>query len=160
MLFGHSHVTEKQSRGVSAATLNITHWPTVMFFLLSLFGSSVQMMRCLSQASLQQLLLPVPQVPSPTHPHPPCPQQQLHHSMRAYSPWGIMAVSQRTTSGPERSATAVTWRSRSPRRCGTSVSVCSLSSSLPVQCTTSHPISGEVTYLLPTPGRGFFLSGF
>lgn len=99
--------------------------------LPSLFGSSVQMMRCLSQASPQQLQHPVPQVPSPTHPRPPCPQQQSRHSTRAYSPWGTMSVSQRTTSRPERSAIAVTWRSRSPKRCGTSVSVCSLSSALP-----------------------------
>lgn len=127
VLFSCSHLTEKPSHGVSAAILTITPWPTVMFFFLPLFGSSVQMMRCLNQASPQQLQHPVPQVPSPTHLHPPYPQQQSHHSMRACSPWGTMAVSQRTTNGPERNATAATWRSRSPRRCGMSALVCSLS---------------------------------
>lgn len=139
VLFVCNHVAEKQSHGASAASLTMAPWPTVMFFLLSLFGSSVQTMRCLSQASPQQLQHPVPQVPSPTHPHPPCPRQRSRHSTRAYSPWGTMAVSQRTTSGPERSAIAVTWRSRSPKRCGMSVLVCCLSRALPT---------------LPSLGRG------
>lgn len=130
-MFVCNRVAEKQSHGASAMSLTMAPWLTVMFFLLSLFGSSVQTMKCLSQASPQQLQHPVPQVPNPTHPHPPCPQQLSHHSTRAYSPWGTMAVSQRTTNGPERSATAVTWRSRSPKRCGTSVLVCSLSSAPP-----------------------------
>ncbi|PNJ05072.1 MAPK8IP3 isoform 8, partial [Pongo abelii] len=64
---------------------------------------------------------PAPQAPSPTRPHPPCPQPPSLPSTRACSPWGTMAWAPRTASVPGRSATAATWKSRSPRRCATSV---------------------------------------